>query len=534
MAQPVISSSPAGRRIWIAGGAVLLMAVCLFHSGSFTIPTLSVPDLSGSSMTVVPGVHLIGRVGPAAAYVVETSEGLVLIDTGLDDDAESLKEEMTKLGLDWKKIRAIFLTHVHGDHCGGAERLRAETGARVYAGQRDAPVIRAGGPREAFFSTFNMPNHSPHPTRVDVSLEGGESIPVGNVTFKILDTPGHTSGSVCYEVQKSGLRILFSGDVIYRLGEQPLGIYAAYLAPRYRGSAQEYLTTLQKLRGLPVPDLVLPGHPGSGRGPQSPRLSRKDWDRMLERGIHEMEQLVTRFESDGANFLDGEPKKLASDLYYFGDFKGSAVYGLTVGSELAIVDAPGGAGLVEFLQERGKALQMPSLKPTAVLLTGCSELETAGLNDLIEQTQARVIVAEPGMEVIRAICPAGTAILAANEPDNLKPFDASLIEIGKPGSTSAAYVIRSSNKKVLIAGRVPTGGDRRTIESLLSSSRKPALSPQELLASLRRLLEVRPDLWLPANPVNGQNANLYDGKWQSILERDYQAITEYLRFNDLP
>lgn len=533
MAQVVTSSSYlASRRIWIAGGATLLMAVCVFFSNSFTRSAVKVPLLNGSSMTVVPGVHLIGSVGPAAAYVVETSDGLVLIDTGLDDDAEALKAEVTKLGLDWKKLRAIFLTHVHGDHCGGAERLRAETGARVYAGQRDVSVIRAGGPRDAFFSTFHMPNHSPHPTRVDFSLEGGESIPVGNVTFKILDTPGHTSGSVCYLLEKSGLRILFSGDVIYRLGEQPLGIYAAYLAPRYRGNAREYLASLQKLRSLPLPDLVLPGHPASSRTAQSPRLTQQDWNVMLDRGIQEMEQLVARFDSDGANFLDGEPKKLTSDLYYFGDFKGAAIYGLTAGSEFAIVDAPGGAGLAEFLQEKWKVLGLPALKPTAVLLTAYSERETAGLNDLIEQTQARVIVAESGTEEIRATCPAGTTVLSANDRDNLKPFAASIVEVGKHGTKSLAYVLRSSNKKVLISGRVPTGGDRRTIEQLFSPARKPALSPQEFIASLRSLLDVRPDLWLPASPVNGQNANLYDGKWQNILERDYQAATEFLPFHD--
>src|SRR5262249_45058062 len=157
-----------------------------------------------------------------------------------------------------------LLTHAHGDHCGGAEELRKRTGARVYAGSGDAAVLRAGEPREAFFSAFYMPYHVPHPTAIDVELVGGETLDFGDVRFQVLATPGHTPGSTCYLLEKGKLRALFAGDVITMLlGEdQPrlhvrkaLGIYSAYLAPRYRGDARSYLASLHMLRSLPVPDL---------------------------------------------------------------------------------------------------------------------------------------------------------------------------------------------------------------------------------------------------------------------------------------
>ena len=88
---------------------------------------------------------------------------------------------MAGLGLDWRKICAILLTHAHGDHCGGAEHLRAATGAGVFAGASDAEVIKAGGPREAFFSIFYNPDANVHPTTVDVELEGDEMIEFGGV-----------------------------------------------------------------------------------------------------------------------------------------------------------------------------------------------------------------------------------------------------------------------------------------------------------------------------------------------------------------
>jgi hypothetical protein len=60
-----------------------------------------------------------------------------------------------------------------------------------------------------------------------------------------------------------------SHDRIWR----PLGTYSAYMPPRYRGDARAYAASLRALRALPVPDLVLPGHPRADRTPQPARLS---------------------------------------------------------------------------------------------------------------------------------------------------------------------------------------------------------------------------------------------------------------------
>jgi glyoxylase-like metal-dependent hydrolase (beta-lactamase superfamily II) len=277
-----------------------------------------VPILGPRAVMVVPGVHYLGALTPAAAYVVETSEGLVLIDAGLDKEAALVRQQMGSLGLDWTRLRAILLTHAHSDHSGGAEHLRAATGAKVYAGQGDAAVLRAGEPREAFFSTFAMPeNVVPTPTTVDVELSDEHEIAVGEVRFRALVTPGHTPGSVCYLTELGGRRLLFSGDVIWSLGDfdpsgpmnaRPLGTYAAYLAPRYRGDARAFLSTLRRLRALSAPDLVLPGHPRGGGPSVRPLMSPERWEALLAPGIREMERLVERLAKEGPGILDGGPK----------------------------------------------------------------------------------------------------------------------------------------------------------------------------------------------------------------------------------
>ena len=514
----------AGRRNWLAGFLTVLIGGIALVASFRTNRSPPVPLLDGSTITIVPGIHLLGGVGPAAAYVVETTDGLVLIDAGLDSGAQALTAQMTKLGLDWKKLRAIFLTHVHVDHCGGADYLRAETGATVYAGQGDAAALRGGAPRDAFFSIFNMPNQTPHPTTVNVALQGGETIAFGAARFQVLSTPGHTPGSTCYLMERAGLRVLFSGDVIIGLGEIPLGTYSAYLAPRYRGDAKPFLASLQVLRALPVPNLVLPGHPNLSREPRSPCLTRERWETILDAGIAEMQRLVARYEADGGSFLDGHSKRLLPGLYYLGDFHDSAVYGFFASSKFFVVDAPGGPGLTDFLQTRLHELGLAPAEPTAILLTGCGQRETAGLQELVELSHAQVVAAPAGVESVKQMCRAGTIVISATDLPSQNWFSVKPLVLRGRGVAGVAYLVPWEDKTVLFSGRIPAGTDPESRAELLAELAE-SKSAQAYVASLQRLREVRPDLWLPAAPSNGQNANLYDSSWDDTLKMNYMDAT---------
>jgi glyoxylase-like metal-dependent hydrolase (beta-lactamase superfamily II) len=158
-----------------------------------------------------------------------------------------------------------------------------------------------------------MPHASTHPTTVDVELVRGETIELADARFTAIAAPGHTPGSICYLLERRGLRALFTGDVIQCLKpakQGNLGTYAAYLPPLYRGNASDYLASLRRLRELPPPHLVLPGHPQMDAAPQDPRLTPERWHALLDQGIAEMEKLQAHFEADGADFLDGTPREL--------------------------------------------------------------------------------------------------------------------------------------------------------------------------------------------------------------------------------
>jgi glyoxylase-like metal-dependent hydrolase (beta-lactamase superfamily II) len=492
-----------------------------------------VSRLVRASVRVAPGLYMLGDLAPSAVYVIESSKGLILVDSGLDEDAGPVKAEMAKLGLDWRRVRAILLTHAHGDHAGGAEALRLATGAKIYAGAGDVAVLAEGGPREAVFSTFYMPDHEPHPTTVDVVLKGDETIALGDVRVRAIAAKGHTPGSMCYVLEREDFRALFAGDVIMMLrGDaqprtelgKPLGTYSAYLSSRYRGNAKDYLDTLRRLRQMPVPDLVLPGHPRADVSPESPCLSQERWELLLDRGIADLETVLSRYAVDGADFLDGVPKTLLPDLYYLGNFRGSAIYAFFASSKCFMVDAPGGPGLVEFVRSGLRRLGRERSDPAAVLLTSCGRSATAGLKELVEKCHIEVVASYDGVGRLRESLPPGTKIIPAEELPAKGWFPVVPFPLRGLGFAPAAYELGWSGKTVLFTGKIPQFVTQETGQRLIGELTSTSGDIRGYSASIDELRPRKPDLWLPAIPVNDQNANLYDVDWKRVIEDNITLI----------
>jgi glyoxylase-like metal-dependent hydrolase (beta-lactamase superfamily II) len=380
-----------------------------------------------------------------------------------------------------------------------------------------------------------MPGATTHKTTIDVELAGGEELAFGDVTFKVIAAPGHTPGSVCYLLERKGLRALFTGDVVQSLSQASsgaLGTYAAYLPPLYGGSARDYLASLRKLRALPAPDLVLPGHPRMDPAPQSPRLGEQRWRALLDGGVAEMERLLARYEADGAGFLDGAPKALRPGLYYAGDHGGAALYAVKAAKGLVVFDAPGGASLPAVLSERLGKLGAGGEKVAAVFLTSADKEATAGLPALVRAAGCKVVVAREGVAAVRAMCPAGTTVLAAEDLP-AKGGDAPVtlpelrvIPLGGRGAAPVAYHFRWAGKAVLASGTVPRKPSVPSSAEVARAVNGPGGDARAYLRSLAVLGKEAPEVWLPAVPVHGQNANLYDRDWEKVLTHNRYLFSQ--------
>ena len=178
----------------------------------------------------------LGDLG-ANCYVVadEAARACAVIDPG--DEGERVAQALSSLNLN---VQAILLTHGHFDHVGGVRALRDATGAPVYLHSADAslPGQLAGDRPDAF---------------LDLARE--TPAPVGSITVEVLETPGHSQGSVCFLCRQAGADdALFTGDTLFQ------GSCGRTDFPG--GSMEEMLASLKKLSQLPGDYRVYPGHGG--------------------------------------------------------------------------------------------------------------------------------------------------------------------------------------------------------------------------------------------------------------------------------
>ena len=176
-------------------------------------------------------------------YLISDGKGTMVVDPSCDADK-------ILAALDGTVPDAIVVTHGHWDHFGAAAELREATGAPVIASAADAPwVVEPQGTAMAAKAT---------PCPVDRTVVGGDVLKVGAMEWKVIETPGHSKGSIClftvpqFGNHPAGLPVLVSGDTLFAgtVGRTDFE----------GGSMAEMAASIKKLAALPDDTAVLPGH----------------------------------------------------------------------------------------------------------------------------------------------------------------------------------------------------------------------------------------------------------------------------------
>lgn len=217
-------------------------------------------------MKIGPHLHRIGN-DIVAVYLIDTADGVTVIDAGLPGHWRDLKRELAAMGRSLSDVRGIVLTHGDSDHVGFAERLRRETGAPVYVHAADAERAKGGDKPKATMGAMKLGAtltffayalrkggwRTRWLTQV-VAVEDGEILALPG-SPRVISLPGHSPGSVAVHLQEADAVCV--GDALTtrhvltgRVGPQP--------AP-FTDQPAEALDSLARLAGVDA-TWVLPGH----------------------------------------------------------------------------------------------------------------------------------------------------------------------------------------------------------------------------------------------------------------------------------
>ena len=192
-------------------------------------------------------------------YLIDSGEGLIILDTGYDFTAGQLINSIWTLGYDPKDVKMIFHTHNHQDHIGATNLLVALSRATTYMSETDGKELAA-----ALGGNVSEEHRKMMGTKAvlfvpDVYTHDGDVFTLGNVRLTALDTPGHTRGcqsfffNVTGEDGKQYTAAIHGGWGIPTLHKE-LMEKSGYLTAR-----EDYFAMLDKVEDMPV-DIHIGSH----------------------------------------------------------------------------------------------------------------------------------------------------------------------------------------------------------------------------------------------------------------------------------
>ncbi|MBP3940674.1 MAG: MBL fold metallo-hydrolase [Christensenellaceae bacterium] len=211
-------------------------------------------------MRITPNVYLLSGFAYGLhpnAYGVTIpgdEEHMILIDTGLaEPDRMMIEKNRAYWGLDKRKISHVLLTHSHFDHSGNA-LYYYEQGAKIVMSEADAIAVSSGNSRTIDYAYAEKFPACP----VDIRVKDGDVLDIFGLKIRCFAVPGHTEGSMFFEVELDGKDILFAGDSV----QSEINCEGAKLC--WTGAEdydkEKYIASLGRAAKTLRPDILLGGH----------------------------------------------------------------------------------------------------------------------------------------------------------------------------------------------------------------------------------------------------------------------------------
>ena len=176
-------------------------------------------------------------------YIVQDEKSK---ETMVIDPAGDVDKIVEMLDILQAKLKYIYLTHCHGDHIGGVNELKERYGGQIVAQRLAAEnLLNTDTNLRLYIGKEGLT------IETDARVDDNDLIHIGDLEFRVIHTPGHTSGGSCLYSEEE--KLLFSGDTLFRgtwgRTDVPTGDFEAVIS-----------SITKKLMILPDETIVYPGH----------------------------------------------------------------------------------------------------------------------------------------------------------------------------------------------------------------------------------------------------------------------------------